>query len=85
MGGPGIDTIIELIDVIDNIENGKRIILSPEIAAAWENDPVLVGQIAHEVSTKGIGADKELMQALVDREILDRDDPTGLGDGPIIQ
>ena len=80
VGGPGIDTLVELIDVIDNLENGKRIMLSPEIAAAWENDPQLVAQIAHEVSTKGIGADSELIQALVDRGILDRDDPTGLDD-----
>jgi hypothetical protein len=80
VGGPGIDTIVELIDVIDNLENGKRIMLSPEIAAAWENDPALVQQIAHEVSTKGIGADAQLIQTMIDMGILDRDNPTGLED-----
>ena len=85
VGGSGIDTVVEIIDVIDDIENGKRIILSPEIAAAWENDPALVEQIAYEVSTKGIGADAQLMQELIDRGILNRENPIGLDDGPIIQ
>lgn len=84
VGGPGIDTILEIIDAVDNLENGTRIILSPEIADAWENDPQLVEQIAYEVSAKGIGADAELIQELVDRGILDRNNPTGLDDGRAI-
>jgi hypothetical protein len=84
VGGPGIDTVLEIIDVIDNIENGDSIILSPEIADAWEYDPKLVEQIAREVSTKGIGADEQLMQELIARGILNREDPTGLDDGPTI-
>jgi hypothetical protein len=80
VGGPGIDTIVEIIDAIDNVENGKRIILSPEIAAAWENDPELVKQIAREVSTKGVGADAALVNKLIERGILNREDPDGLND-----
>lgn len=78
VGGPGIDTIYELIDIVDNVENGQRIMLSDEIAAAWEYNPDLVKQIAYEVSTKGIGADAELINSLIEQGVLNRDDPTGL-------
>lgn len=78
VGGPGVDTIVELIDVIDNLENGNKIMLSDEIAFAWENDPELVIQIAHEVYTKGIGADLELMNKLQEQGVLSKDDPSGL-------
>lgn len=64
VGGPGIDTWQEYVDIVDNVENGNRVVLSPEIAAAWGNDPSLVKDIAQQVAEKGIGAYPQIVSKL---------------------
>lgn len=75
VGDPGIDTIQEYVDVIDNLENGQRIILSQEIATAWEYDKELVQDIARQVKEKGIGTDQELVEKLEEAGLLHDDGP----------
>ena len=77
VGGPGIDTIREVIDVVDNLENGVRINLSPEVRDMWEHNPELVNAIAQQVSSKGIGRDEGLIEMLQDQGILSHEDPVG--------
>lgn len=81
MGGPGIDTLHEYVDIVDNLENGQRVILSPEIASAWEYDQALVADIAGQVDARGIGADQELMEHLEDVGLIhSEDDGRGYGE-----
>lgn len=73
-GRPGIDTMHEYVDVVDNMENGHRVVLSPEIADAWEYDQALVADIAGQVDARGIGADQELMEHLEDVGLIHNED-----------
>lgn len=80
VGGPGVDTIREMVGSLDELMQGSRVKWTPDIAMDWEHNDELLRQVTVEVMEKGIGKDSVLMERLMDEGILNREDPDGLDD-----
>ena len=70
MGKDGLDTMEEYIQIVDDVENGKRIMLAPEILEAWQYDDNIPPEIAKQVLEKGIGIDSDIIDRLKDEGLL---------------
>lgn len=80
VGGPGVDTIREMVGSLDELMQGDRVKWSEDVHLAWQYDYELGNQVTREVMEKGIGKDAALMGRLVDEGILNKEDPDGLDD-----
>lgn len=80
VGGPGVDTIREMVGSLDELMQGDRVQWTPDVAMDWQNNDAMLDQVTKEIMEKGIGKDNALMNRLMDEGILNREDPDGLDD-----